>query len=747
MGNPNFFYNFLTRKLDIGPDAGQNITVTNGNTVNAIGGGSGTEGLYNAGFGLTLSGSTFRANVGAAGFGLQLDGGTVSYARYREIETISGSSVTMQAGHAYKIFATRAAVTLNVEPIPADSFGQEGHLEIFVASTGYVVTGANVVLSQPLEPDAVNNCTVRFHDGMAIISVEDHIAGYVVTVTSGTTAGTLPYALSSATQEYIAFDATTEGALIDMGGVATNGEKHIVGNGYTQTVISGGISCTSKTTFSNLGMNGVSILGGTATLGDVYIQNGATVAVSGGWLAVEKVSGDGGVIDLGGTYITMFTGEINISGVTVTGGLNTAYNGGAFKVDGGSLYLSSTTVTGNSTSNRGGMLFITGSSSYAALVDCICSGNSAAEARGAYITHGATVLYADSLVDRTTLDLSGKLVLSGSNGVGYIGPWDSTTSGRNGTVTLTSGAVLDLTGNTNATPIAPGGGITFASGGATVKYDSGGSGASSSYMMDNVTLPAGAKLTNTAVVNLGGTNITLPYKGVASATGAEFIGGSANRGGALNDNAGSFHLNGCIVMGNTAAQLGGGLYSNQGSCFLSNCLISGNTASQTATGKDIYLNGKAVVTLEGCTVGNLGGGGGDTSRATVHLAGTNTIDAITKYGSFISDITFSSGAVLDLTGNTNATPIVPGGGIVISSGGINIIDSAGTTHEFHRLAITGSTINNLGQILGATVSVPVSSGSLGPWIISTTLGSSTVSATDEAQEIVIDGGLVSIVEL
>jgi hypothetical protein len=28
-------------------------------------------------------------------------------------------------------------------------------------------------------------------------------------------------------------------------------------------------------------------------------------------------------------------------------------------------------------------------------------------------------------------------------------------------VTIASGAILDLTGNTNATPIAPGGGITF----------------------------------------------------------------------------------------------------------------------------------------------------------------------------------------------------------------------------------------------------------------------------------------------
>jgi hypothetical protein len=121
---------------------------------------------------------------------------------------------------------------------------------------------------------------------------------------------------------------------------------------------------------------------------------------------------------------------------------------------------------------------------------------------------------------------------------------------------------------------------------------------------------------------------------------------------------------------------------------------------------------------------------------------------IEKYNdSLYGYITISSGAIVDLTGNTNSTPIVPGGSILISSGGIGIIDSAGSTHEFQDLAITGSTINNLGQIFGATVSIPAAGAGVGPWIVSTTLGSSTVSATAEAQELVIEGGLVSIQEL
>ena len=159
------------RRMVNGPEAGQN-TAVDGFTVGFLGSTDGT--VYNAGSGLTLSGNVFAADLAAAGYRLALNGGTVSVARYMPVETVTGSSVTMFAGHAYKITATSSAVTLNAETVPANQFGLEGHLEIFVSGTGYVVTGTNVVLANALEPDAVTNCTVRFHDGIAILSVEDH---------------------------------------------------------------------------------------------------------------------------------------------------------------------------------------------------------------------------------------------------------------------------------------------------------------------------------------------------------------------------------------------------------------------------------------------------------------------------------------------------------------------------------------------------------------------------------------------
>ena len=155
-------------------------------------------------------GSSLQPGI-SAGFGINIAGGsTISLARTRPITTIpsTSTSVTLQPGEAYIIDATTTSKTLNVGSVPSGYFGLESHMEIFVANTGYIVTGTNVVLTQPLEPDSVNNCTIRFHDGFAIISVEDHVAGYIV-VSSGSgssTSGTLAYGVKSSTSAYIAFN-------------------------------------------------------------------------------------------------------------------------------------------------------------------------------------------------------------------------------------------------------------------------------------------------------------------------------------------------------------------------------------------------------------------------------------------------------------------------------------------------------------------------------------------------------------
>ena len=546
----------FTHKLVNGPEAGQNTEV-DGFTVGFTGSTDGT--VYNAGSGLTLTGNVFAADVAAVGFGMELAGGTASLARYRAVETVSGSSVTMQAGHAYKIYATSSAITLNTETIPDNFFGLEGHLEIFVSGTGYVVTGSNVVLANALEPDSVNNCTVRFHDGLAIISVEDHVTGYIVVSATGTTAGTLPYALTSATQEYVAFDASLNGATVSLSGSTANGEKHIVGNGYADTTLTGAVDCgTSKFTVANLGLNNVQVTGGTMTLGDVNIPAGSTLAVSGGGLAVEKVTGNGGVIDLGGNTVV---GNGSFSEVTLSGG---TFASGTLNAVGG------------------------------AVVEL-------------EMTSGTSMIFANS----NTVEL---------------------VSGTSANITLASGAILDLTGNTNATPFAPGGGITFASGGATVLYSSGA--VSGSYMMDNVTLLAGAKLTNTAVVDLGGGTGTR-----ASCLG--FASGISIISGAFRTSSGGFTIN--------ATAYGGGVLT----------FPSGTSAfdSILSSGGFCYAGGEAY-------------------RATIYNRG----GVVVNNGGVANDFAVSSGGSLSVLsgGTANEPTINSGGSLVVSSGGTALLVTSNT---------------------------------------------------------------------
>jgi len=673
--------------IGINIDAGHTVSVANVPT-------SAVAGLDTQLTGISAS-VAGKQDAISAGYRMELSGTTLSQARYFPIESPTSATITLQAGHAYKIQATAGSKTLTAETIPANQFGLEGHAEIFIANTGLIKTTSSVVLANALEPDAVNNCTVRFHDGLAIISVEDHVAGYIVVSATGSTAGTLPYALGSASQEYVAFDAALNGQTLDMGGATTNGEKHVVGNGYTETIISGGINCTSKTTFANLGMNGVVVSSGTMTLGDVYIPAGANVAVSGGGLVIEKVSGNGGTIELGGTMQTVYGTRVYVNGTTVTGGCspNSDTNGGAFLVDGlGVLDLNGCSFVGNSSLRNGGA-FCANAAGTINVTSC-------------YIADNHTP-YNHAIYCAGIVNLSGSTITEGQDIYAYA--TGSATFGgsnhllaqvRGGTVSvaISSGAIVDLTGNTNATPIAPGGGITFEEGGATV-YPS--AGQASAYMLGGMTVPT---IGNTNVVNLSNSHVEV-ISGSVYASGCVFLGGSGTYGGALKLDKARTELFDCTFSSNTAYYGGGGLRINSGTCFLSSCTFTSNSGpAQTGA---IEIVGTGAVEIVDCSFGQDQVIKVGDSNASCSLAGNdNTVYAILGSG----HVTISSGAVLDLTGNANTAPIYPGGGITLYGGVLNqpttIIYSSGGnvgSRTFEDLEIQGATITKLGLVYGATV--------------------------------------------
>ena len=342
----------------------------------------------------------------SAGYRMSLDGTTLNQQRYFPVkDTGTSATITLEAGSAYKIQATTGSKTLTAETVSAGMFGLEGHAEIFIAGAGLIKTTSNVILAQPLEPDSVNNCTVRFHDGRAIISVEDHIAGHVVR-SSGSGTESLKYWLETANTsdqatQYISVDASLDHTGLDFASATVNGEKHLVGNGYEVTSVGGMINCgTSKFTVSNLSLINTAVTGGMLTLGDAFIPSGSTVALSGGGLAIEKVTGAGStsVIDLGGTSVflpqntstyasgvvvsggsavssagaMLAFGDFEFTDCTFSGNNGGGYGGAFYTVYGVEHVFDGCTFVNNTATNQGGAVFATNKVSY---TSCIVSGN------------------------------------------------------------------------------------------------------------------------------------------------------------------------------------------------------------------------------------------------------------------------------------------------------------------------------------------------------------------------------------
>lgn len=468
------------------------------------------------GAGIDITSGTVSVAL-TAGDLMSINGATVSRLREMNIVneanmdtrtiTAGGASKTalvLTPGDAYKISAVNADKYLATSAdwkTSTSKWGLEGHIELFVAGTGRVHTDTNVHLTNALEPDAVNNCTVRFHDGMALISVEDHIAGEVVIVQGGTTKGSLYYAIQTSNQEYVAFDAVLDGLVIDIGGSTANGEKHLVGNGYTSTTLTGTITCgANKVTAANLALSDVGIKGGTMTLGDVFIPSGSTVAVSGGGLAIEKVTGDGetSVINLGLTNINV-SSDATVSGCTISGGRAT--NGGAMLVSKGkSADVTSCVFASNSATGSGGAVYnLFGTVN---LTGCTFANNYSPVYGLAVLNTGGDVYLNGCAFGAgqsvTNAGAGATTIVSGSCAVGGT----LAKYGTYGTLLISAGAIIDATGNTNNTIVIQ------SAGGCKV-----GSGTP-----DNWVVNGSAKFINSAgaEIDLSGTFTSITKAGVVS---------------------------------------------------------------------------------------------------------------------------------------------------------------------------------------------------------------------------------------
>lgn len=408
------------------------------------------------------------------------------------IDMGSSPAVTIASGLSYKLNATTGTHQLTVDTCPAGYDGRDAIIRITLGGSGVIQAVSPLQLGGALTPYAINNCVIRFRDGEAVLLVEDTLAGYIVTLSSGTGEGSLPYGLAASGMPYVAFSTSTDGIPIDLSGATTAAEEvTVVGNGYEETILTGSITCTSKTTVANLALQDVVVNGGTMTLGDAFIPSGSTVAVSGGGLAVEKVTGAGNasVIDFGHDSATQTEGTqhvfvssnttANVSSCTMTNGYVSASYGGAIFVSRGKAATCNGVLFRNCHAYRGGAVAVYGYNpiSDILLSSCTFDGNTAAQTNSnALYIEGATVTVIDCdfrASQNTRAATDGNMRFGGSN------TFKAAAVGA-GIVSLASGAVLDLTGNMNTTPvnmtgsiIVDGGCFVITSAGSTVSIAGG----------------------------------------------------------------------------------------------------------------------------------------------------------------------------------------------------------------------------------------------------------------------------------
>lgn len=415
------------------------------------------------------------------------------------------------------------------------------------------------------------------------------------------------------------------------------------------------------------------ILGGTFALTSATVSDATkTVAIqSGGTMSIVDAKGGGSVIDLGGTHIYNSGGALSVGNVYLTSGNGTAHQGqgGAIRLFDATAAVNGATISGNSADAGGGVCLLRNAASLNVSASYI-KGNTA----GA-IERGTDILVASGAVCNVlggceiggcALASGGTIAFMGSNKIDAVLA-RSASVGNVGSVTISSGAILDLTGNTNTTVMNPGGGITFAEGGATI-YPSAGS--ASAYMLGGVTVP---QIGNTNVVDLGKTNVNVSSGGTAYLSGCTITGGSASGAGAgaIDAASATVTLVSCVVSGCSGFSIV--KLTSDCTATISGTSIYGNNPGG---GGDVRIFG-GTTTIVGCNIDWI------EDRGNVAIAGTNTIGKLTDGGTS-GTVTISSGVSINLTSS-----IVPGGGITVLTGGCTVNGTAIAAGTYTSIASSG----------------------------------------------------------
>jgi hypothetical protein len=214
------------------------------------------------------------------------------------------------------------------------------------------------------------------------------------------------------------------------------------------------------------------------------------------------------------------------------------------------------------------------------------------------------------------------------------------------------------------------------------------------------TISTSLQFGGSGTLDLNGTKLDM-----TTANASVYISGMTCTGGGQNTSNGGFALiessakatfSNCLITGNTSTTMGGGAYILRTTATFDGCSFVNNKA---ATGQGMYVF-SATVNLINCSFTHARG-----TTAQNFVFGNNrasaTIAGVCKFTAFVSranastsgTLIISSGAVVDLSGNSLSVPIFPGGSIIVD-GGCTVINSAGV--DVHVNGGTYAQIDNMG---------------------------------------------------
>jgi predicted outer membrane repeat protein len=294
-------------------------------------------------------------------------------------------------------------------------------------------------------------------------------------------------------------------------------------------------------------------------------------------------------------------GSVTITGCTISGN-SALYEGGGMYLSSGdmnvneSVTITGCTISGNSALYEGGGMYI--SSGTMNVNESVVVANSAPLSADVFLASGGTLINNNSIIGSPSLVIttadSGPGSLRDAIAAAPLGGTVQFVSGLSGTITLTSGA-LTITKD-----------ITIAGPGSNVITVSGNHASQVFKIAPTVTVTISG-LTIADGSSTGSPGGGIDNEGTLLVSNSTISGNFASpRGGGIyNSSTGTLQLSNSIDTGNSTTNAGGGIF-NEGAVTVSNCTLSGN-GSTDADGGAIFNLGS--LTIATSTFSGNGGSG------------------------------------------------------------------------------------------------------------------------------------------